>query len=436
MNLTSMGNGIGGFMSGFNEQQKTAAALEMLQSTLKDAQLGRTARGIITSVAGLGTPAAGLSGGLPGSPTAPPPPGQASVPAAPQPDPAQQAYAPALTPPQAAQPQAGPDPSDGASIRDPLPLNSQQEVAIPGAEPEVSGQGAPAPQPGGAPPPTPAPGAPSQPAQGGAAAAPQMNVGQQMDAGQQPQQGNYLEMAQNMLRHESFESVVQRIRKARPDADPVAVEMAAETMFKMANTGDKMQAAGLAATLKYLGVKEQIGSREKIAGEQIKSRERNVDVQQAGATGRTELQQAGAGARNQNTVAGAGERGAAHDAATDARAAAGRQAAAERNRANIEAKSKIVEQQIASKVWTQQQKAQALRVNTSYKNITTQLAALRGQVDPKTGFASKAAQDQMKALQDQAVKLYAELKSQGLTVETPNALTATGDQTGQEVPIK
>lgn len=444
--LAGIGTGIGGFMSGFNQSQQTAMQLAAMRDQLQQQRKQQQARALITQVLGA-APAAGFSGGINGAPglpaggmpgggapQAPPPmPGQPSMPApAPQPAPQQQApqqpspYYPALS-----QPAAAP------IMQERVPAPGQQ-LATPDEGAEIIPGSAVTPPGGQTPPPTsigPAGAPPSAPGDAGGGAAPQGGAGGQQTAPQPPAPPQAVVAGSNegdlivsdpktgqafnfskMLHPESFQDIVQRIKKARPNADDETVEMAAEKLYTLANQGDKIQQVGALATLKYLGLNANIVSRENIAAANILGRANTNAATNQTRVQTTGMTQSGANQRNANTVTGADQRS---EAAIVARAA------------NI----KIIQdrmdarfnQSLQTRQLSMQQRQQATMVNNSYKNIMTQLSAIRAQTQLGQQGALSTEQkatlkSQSEVLQDQAVKLYAQLKGMGLAVDTPATL--------------
>lgn len=420
-----IGIGIGGFMSGAESGANSVMGLLTNLQKLQEMRRQQQARALITqalsqpqgsplsSPAITGTPGLGMGSGA-GLPTGgapqPPMPGAPSQPA-PQPQASGSPYYPALTAqPQPAAPQSaaapileegqGPDAGigsiiPGSPVMPPQPALGGASAAsgTPPASGDAGGAAAPA---------TSTPSAPQPPA-------PAQQVVQSAQPGDfivsDPKTGQSFNFSQ-LLHKDSFADIVQRIKKARPDADDTTVEMAAERLYTLANQGDKMQQLGALATLKYLGMNAQIASRENIAGAQIAGRAANVATQQAGANERAQL---GANTRE--------------DIATKNREAAAARGQAIQDRIDARFNQSIEQRKISG-----QQKQQAQMVANSYKNIMTQIAAIKAKSAGGVTGPSPEDQTKLQALQDQAVKLYGQLRGMGLAIDSPAALLNGGDQ--------
>lgn len=385
----SLGTGLSGFMQGAQQGAQGVSQLLLLRQALQQAKQQQAAQALVGEVlAAGGIPGMGGGGGtfgLPGMGTPQPPaPGQSSAPPpqAMTPGQPENPYAPALQPAVPPQPTVQPE----------TPLG-QEIAAAPPSGPAI---------------PLDTPSPPAGGPAGGAAAAPPASLSAGGGGGAPTLTGDPLQVAQAMLQHVDPQQIAARIKAVRPDADPAAIAMATESIYKMAQGGDKMQAVGLAATLKYLGLGQQIQSREKIAEENIAGRAANVATQQAGATERTGITQQGA----------------------NERAAAARQASAEKTKTIQDRIDARFNQSIQTRQMSMAQKAQAAKIATSYKNIMTQIAAIKAQSD--MGVSTPQQKQQLQALQEQAVRLYGQLTQMGVTVDTPNTLLQ--GQVGGPVP--
>ena len=293
--LLGIGTGLTGFMNGYAQAQQALGQKQLLQQLLARNQRqsqaqelegqALTAGGLPGFSGGIGT---GLAGGFAPQPAQPPMPGQPSVPSAPttpiQPSP-QPAPAPAASAPP---PMQGSTSSDdlGADEQGPDPTAVVARDAA--AEPPVATPPAAAPEAA-----DPAPSVPTSPSG-------------QVQVVNPTGSGGTMDLAHFLNQHTDPQAIAARIKELRPNADPGAVAMATENLYKLSQNGDKMQQVQMAYMLKYLGLNAQIANHEqthedRVRGQDITSADRNRAIsstdtraqnREAGTQGRFDVAEA------------------------------------------------------------------------------------------------------------------------------------------------
>lgn len=293
--LLGIGTGLTGFMDGYAKAQQALGQKQLLQQLLQRNQRQSQAQeleGQALTAGGLPGFSGGIGSGLAGSPSIPqsPMPGQPSTPtpdappmpsAQPSPPPSP---APAVTgpPPMQGSADSADTPSTGADPADIVARDAAAEPTTPTPSPTTAASG-----PSAAAQPDPAPQVPTSPSG-------------QIQVVNPSGNGGTMDLSHFLMQHTDPQAIAARIKQLRPNADPGAVAMATENLYKLANSGDKMQQIQMAAMLKYLGLNATIANRETTHEDRLRQQDLTHGdrvTSQAGVTQRAATAEAGRNTR-------------------------------------------------------------------------------------------------------------------------------------------